>query len=93
VKALFVLPFAVAGAPAWLHEALETRALATIVGRCACGATYDRTEVRPGELHNPSMVHEDDCPAADPRLHSAAVLPEWIELHAIGVEMADEDAA
>jgi len=93
VRALFVLPFAVDGAPAWLHTALETRALATIIGRCGCGATYDRTEIRPGEVHNPAMVHEDDCPATDRRLQTAAVLPEWIELHAIGVELADEDAA
>jgi hypothetical protein len=93
VRALFVLPFPTDDAPGWLHLALETRALATIIGRCACGATYPRTEVRPGEVHNPSMIHEHDCPAADRRLESAAVLPEWIELHAIAVELADEDAA
>ncbi|HUG63986.1 MAG TPA: hypothetical protein VMK83_02095 [Gaiellaceae bacterium] len=93
MRALFVLPFATFDAPRWLHEALETRALATIAGRCACGATYDRAGLRPGEVHTPPMLHENDCPATDPRLESAAVLPEWIELHAIGVELPDEAAA
>jgi hypothetical protein len=93
LKALFVLPFAAFDAPAWVHVALETRALATITGRCDCGATYERSEVRPGEVYNPSLVHESDCPAADPRLESAAVLPDWIELHAIGVDLPDEAAA
>jgi hypothetical protein len=90
---MFVLPFATFDAPALLHLALETRALATITGRCMCGANYDRDEVRPGEVHTPAMEHEHGCPAADPRLGTAAVLPAWIELHAIGVELADEDAA
>jgi hypothetical protein len=35
VRALFVLPFATFDAPAWLHEALEVRALATITRRCS----------------------------------------------------------
>ena len=68
MRALFVLPFAKFDAPRWLHEALERRALATINGACACGATYERSELRPGELHTPAMLHEDACPAADPRL-------------------------
>jgi hypothetical protein len=93
MRALFVLPFATFDAPTWVHEALETRALATINGTCACGATYERTELRPGELHTPAMLHEDDCPAADPRLESAALLPDWIELHAIGVDLPDEAVA
>jgi len=93
LRGLFVLPFATFDAPAWLHEALETRALATITRRCACGATYDRSELRPGEVHTPAMLHEADCPATDPRLQSAALLPEWIELHAIGVDLPDEAAA
>lgn len=93
MKALFVLPFATFDAPKWLHEALETRALATITRRCPCGASYDRSEVRPGEVHTPAMLHEHDCPAADPRLQSPAVLPEWVELHAIGVDLPDEAAA
>jgi hypothetical protein len=93
VRALFVLPFATFDAPAWLHEALETRALATINARCPCGATYERSELWPGEFHTPAMLHEHDCPAADPRLASAAVLPDWIELHAIGVDLPDEAAA
>jgi hypothetical protein len=39
------------------------------------------------------MIHEHGCPAADARLESAAVLPEWVELHAISVDLADESAA
>jgi hypothetical protein len=93
LRALFVLPFATFDAPAWLHEALETRAVATITGTCACGASYDRSEVRPGEAHTPSMEHEPHCPAADPRLGSAAMLPPWVELHAISVDLPDEAAA
>jgi hypothetical protein len=93
MKAMFVLPFARFDAPPWLHQALETRALATITGRCDCGATYERTEIRPGEVHIPAMLHEADCPAADPRLQSSAVLPDWIKLHAIGVDLPDEAAA
>ena len=93
MRALFVLPFATFDAPKWLHLALETRALATISGSCSCGATYERTELRAGEVHTPAMLHEHDCPAADPRLESALVLPEWIELHAIGVDLPDEAAA
>jgi hypothetical protein len=93
VKALFVLPLATAGAPAWLHLALETRLLATITRSCPCGATYDPAELRPGEVHTPAMWHEAHCPAADPRLQSAAVLPDWIELRVIVVELADEAAA
>jgi hypothetical protein len=93
VRALFVLPFATDNAAGWLHDALELRALATIAGRCLCGASYSRGEVRPGEVHNPRMGHENDCPAADPRLGSAAVLLEWIELHAIGVDLPNEAAA
>ena len=79
--------------PAWLHQALETRALATIAGRCSCGATYDRGEVRPGEVNTPAMAHEPGCPAVDPRLGGAAVLPGWVELHAIAVDLPDEAAA
>lgn len=90
MRALFVLPFATFDAPKWVRDALLTRALATINGTCACGATYERTELRPGELHTPAMVHEGDCAAADPRLESAALLPEWVELHAIGVDLPDE---
>lgn len=93
MKAMFVLPFATYDAPAWLHRALETRALATIAGRCPCGATYDRSEVRAGEVHTPAMEHEPGCPAVDPRLGSATVLPEWFELHAIAVDLPDEAAA
>jgi hypothetical protein len=93
MRALFVLPFATPDAPAWLHEALETRALATITRRCPCGATYDRGEVPPGEVYTPAMWHEPDCPAADPRLTSAAVLPEWVGLRMVGVELADDEAA
>lgn len=94
MRALFVLPFAAFDAPAWLHQALETRAFATIAGQCSCGATYDRvTGVRPGEVHTPAMEHEYDCPAADARLGTAAVLPEWVELHVIAVELPDEAAA
>ena len=93
MKALFVLPFATFDAPAWLHEALETRALATIAGRCSCGAVYDRSEIVPGELRTPAMRHEPNCPATDPRLTTSAVLPEWIELHAIGVDLPDEAVA
>jgi hypothetical protein len=93
MRALFVLRFARLDASKWVHDALETRALATIRGRCACGATYERTELRHGELHTPAMLHEHDCLAADPRLESAALLPDWVELHAIGVELPDEAAA
>jgi hypothetical protein len=59
---------------------------------CRC-LTYERTEIRPGEAYTPAMLREHDCPAADPRLESSAVLPDWIELHAIGVELPDEAAA
>jgi hypothetical protein len=90
---MVVLPFATFDAPAWLHVALETRALATITGRCDCGATLDRANLTPGEVHTPAMEHEQDCPAVDPRLGSAAVLPDWIELHAIAVDLPDEAAA
>ena len=69
------------------------QATATIVRRCDCGATYDPTEIRPGEVYTPQMWHEADCPAADPRLQTSAVLPEWVELRAIGVELPDEAAA
>jgi hypothetical protein len=93
VRALFVFPFAAFDAPPWLHRALETRAIATITGRCACGAVYERGEVRPGELHTPAMLHGHGCPAADPRLESPAVLPEWVELHAIEVDLPDEAVA
>jgi hypothetical protein len=93
VRALLVLPFATFDAPAWLHRALETRALATIAGRCACGATYDRGEVHAGEVHTPAMQHEPDCPAVDPRLWSAAMLPDWVELHVLAVDLPDEAAA
>ncbi|MDQ3672708.1 MAG: hypothetical protein M3364_09790 [Actinomycetota bacterium] len=93
MKALFVLPFARFDAPPWLHRALQARALATIVGRCACGAEYARNELRPGEVYTPPMLHEHACPAVDPRLEGASVLPDWIELHAIGVELPDEAAA
>jgi hypothetical protein len=93
MKALFVLPFATFDAPEWLHTALETRALATISGTCDCGATYDHSDVRPGELHTPAMVHENECPAADRRLGTAAVLPEWLELHCISVDLPDEAVA
>ena len=93
MKALFILPLATFDAPKWLHEALETRALATFTRRCPCGASYDRSELRPGEVRTPAMLHEVDCPATDPRLGSAALLPEWIELHAIGVDLPDEAAA
>ena len=92
MRALFVIPFATDDAPAWLRDALEVRALATIVGKCDCGA---RTTVgrQTDEVHNPAMAHEDGCPAVDPRLGGAVVLPEWIELHAIGVDLPDEAAA
>jgi hypothetical protein len=93
LRALFVLPFATFDAPTWVHTALETRALATIRGTCPCGATYERTALRPGELHTPAMFHDSGCPAADPRLESAALLPDWIELHAIGVDLPDEAVA
>ena len=93
MRALFILPFATYDAPSWLHEALETRALATITRRCSCGATYDRADVRPGEVYTPAMLHEHGCPATDSRLLSAAVLPGWIELHAIAVDRPDEAAA
>ncbi len=81
-------------APAWLHHALETRALATISGRCPRGATHDFAEVRAGEYATaamtPAMEHEPGC-LVDPRLGSAAVLPEWFELHAIAtVDLPDE---
>ena len=39
--------------------------------------------------NNPSH----DCPAVDPRLGGAAVLPGWVELHAIAVDLPDEAAA
>lgn len=57
MRAMFVLPFATFDDPAWLHLALETRALATIVGRCACGATYDRDDTLrdDGAVHTPAM--------------------------------------
>ena len=93
MRAVVVLPFATFDAPAWLHRALETRALATITGRCLCGAIHDRSEVRAGEVGTPAMAHEPDCPAVDPRLGTAAVLPAWIELHTIAVELADEEVA
>ena len=88
-----LLPFATFDAPSWLHEALETRALATITRHCPCGATYERGDLRPGEVHTPAMLREHGCPAGDSRLQTAAVLPEWIELHAIGVELPGEAAA
>ena len=93
VKAMFVLPFASADAPAWLHQALETRALATVIGRCPCRATYDRSEVRPGEVHTPAMEHRPGCPAVDPRLGSPAMLPDWVELHTFAVDIPGEAAA
>jgi hypothetical protein len=45
------------------------------------------------KLTRQAMLHEHGCPAADPRLESAALLPDWIELHAIGVDLPDEAAA
>lgn len=92
MKALFVLPFATFDAPLWVHEALETRAMATITGRCSCGATYERSALRPGEVYTPSMEHEIDCPASDPRLETE-LLPEWVELYVIAVELPHEAAA
>ncbi len=93
MKAVFCLPIATSAAPRWLHHALEVRALATITGHCPCGASYERKEMRPGEVYNPSMVHEANRPAADPRLEGAAVLPEWVELRAISLGLRDEAAA
>jgi len=93
MRALFVLPFATFHAPRWVHDALETRALATISGSCPCGAKYQRADLRPGELHTPAMHHEHGCAATDPRLDSAALLPDWVELHAISVDLPDEVVA
>jgi hypothetical protein len=94
---MFVLPFATFDAPAWVHRALETRALATIAGRCPCGAGYDPAELRAGEFPTaamtPAMEHEPGCPAVDPQLGTAAMLPEWFELHVIAVDLPDEAAA
>ena len=94
VKAMFVLPFATADAPRWLHRALQIRAIATITGTCpACGATLDPGEIRPGEVHTPVLWHESDCAAGDSRLQSAAVLPQWVELRVISIDLPDEAVA
>jgi hypothetical protein len=94
VRAVFVLPLAAFDAPAWLHRALETRAVATIAGRCpSCEATYHRSQVRPGKVHTPAMEHEPGCTAVDPRLGTAAMLPDWVELHPVAVDLPDEAAA
>lgn len=93
VKALFVLPFATFDAPRWLHHALEVRALATITRCCPCGASYEPGEIRAGEAYTPAMLHEAGCPAADPRLETPVVLPEWVELHAISLDLPAEAAA
>jgi hypothetical protein len=66
---MFVLPFAAFDAPEWLHQALETRAFATIAGRRFCWASYVRAQVHPGEVHTPAMEHEYDCPARHEARH------------------------
>jgi hypothetical protein len=38
------------------------------------------------------MVHAAGV-AADPRFETAAVLPDWVELHAISLDLRDEAVA
>jgi hypothetical protein len=39
------------------------------------------------------MEHEPGCTAVDPRLGTAAMLPDWVELHPVAVDLPDEAAA
>ncbi len=67
-RVAFVLPRLRDDYPDELKQALTRRRMATVSGRCECGATrprLNRAQRRAGHVVPLEMVHEDDCPAAN----------------------------
>ena len=76
ISTAYVVPVIPDDAPATVREGITRRRLATINGRCPCGATRPpmpravrrrlQRHQAPPEAYDASIVHEDDCPAVHP---------------------------